>query len=256
MSDAVRVADEGDVRVVTIDRPERRNALSGDALDAIRAAVQDPPPVVHLRGAGDAFCSGADLAEVRRVATMVDAAEGETPMTPDEARDVVAPFVRKGQRTTRAVAECDAVVVAGVDGAARGGGVELALACDLRVATPAASFAESGATFGLFGAWGGTARLPRIVGQGDALDISVSGRVVDAEEAHRMGLVQRVVTDPMAVSEGLAGNDPAAMRLVTERIRDDRPVEVQEEREVRAFAELVAEHAGRLGSHAEEGDGD
>ena len=246
MSDPVHVADEGDVRVVTMDRPERRNALSGDALDAIRAAVQDPPPVVHLRGAGDAFCSGADLAEVRRVAAMVDAAEGEAPMTPDEARDVVAPFVRKGQRTTRAVAECDAVVVAGVDGAARGGGVELALACDLRIATPDATFAEPGVTFGLFGAWGGTARLPRVVGQGDALDLSLSGRVVGADEALRMGLVQRIVDDPLVVSETIAENDPTAMRLVKERVRDDQPLEVQEEREVRAFAELVAEHADRL----------
>jgi enoyl-CoA hydratase/carnithine racemase len=255
MSDPVRVADEGDIRVVTLDRPEQRNALTGDALAAIREAVLDPPPVVHIRGAGSAFCAGADLAEVRRVAMMVDAAEDEDTFTADEARDVVGPFVRAGQRTTRAVAESDAVVVAGVDGAARGGGVELALACDLRVATPEASFAESGVTFGLFGAWGGTARLPEVVGQGDALDLSLSGRVVDADEAHRMGLVQRVVAEPLAVSESLAENDPSAMRLVKERVRDDRPVEVQEEREARAFAELVAEHAAALASEGEDDGG-
>jgi enoyl-CoA hydratase len=246
MTDHVRVADEGDVRVVTLDRPQQRNALTGEALDAIAAAVRDPPPVIHIRGAGSAFCAGADLAEVRRVATMVDAAAGDEPMSADEARDVVGPFVRKGQRTTRAVADCDAVVVAGVDGPARGGGVELALACDIRVATADASFAESGVTFGLFGAWGGTARLPRVVGEGSALDLSLSGRAVDADEALRMGLVQRLVDDPLTVSESLAANDPTAMRLVKERVRDDRPVEVQEEREVRAFAELVAEHAAEL----------
>ncbi len=67
-------------------------------------------------------------------------------------------------------------VVAGIDGAARGGGVEMALACDVRVATPDATFAEPGVEFGLFGAWGGTARLRDIVGDGDALDIALSGR--------------------------------------------------------------------------------
>jgi len=153
MTESVRVVDDGDVRVVTLDRPDQRNALTGDALEAIREAVRDPPPVVHIRGEGAAFSAGADLGEVRRVATMVDAAAGDEPMSADEARDVVGPFVRAGQRTTRAVAQSDAVVVAGVDGAARGGGVELALACDLRIATPDATFAEPGVTFGLFGAW-------------------------------------------------------------------------------------------------------
>ncbi|MFB6205333.1 MAG: enoyl-CoA hydratase/isomerase family protein [Haloglomus sp.] len=246
MSDPVRVRDDGDVRVVTLDRPDQRNALTGEALDDIREAVRNPPPVVHIRGAGSAFSAGADLGEVRQVATTVDEAAGDDPMDPEAVRDVVGPFVREGQRTTRAVAESDAVVVAGVNGAARGGGVELALACDIRVATPDATFAEPGVTFGLFGAWGGTARLADIVGQGDALDLSVSGRVVDADEALRMGLVQRVVDDPLAVSESLAGNDPLAMRLVKQRVRDERPLEVQEERESRAFAELIAEHAADL----------
>ncbi|PSP98117.1 enoyl-CoA hydratase/isomerase family protein [Halobacteriales archaeon QS_4_70_19] len=246
MTESVRVVDDGDVRIVTLDRPDQRNALTGDALEAVREAVRDPPPVVHIRGEGAAFSAGADLGEVRRVATMVDAAAGDEPTSADEARNVVGPFVRAGQRTTRAVAQSDAVVVAGVDGAARGGGVELALACDLRIATPDATFAEPGVTFGLFGAWGGTARLPRVVGQGDALDLSLSGRVVGADEALRMGLVQRIVDDPLVVSETIAENDPTAMRLVEERVRDDQPLEVQEEREVRAFAELVAEHADRL----------
>jgi enoyl-CoA hydratase/carnithine racemase len=272
MSRPVRVADEGDVRVVTLDRPDRRNALTGAALDALREAVTDPPtPVVHLRGAGDAFCAGADLDDVARVAGEVAAADGSDSgdeavdderdtdgndsagenggsahVSPERAREVVEPFVRRGQRTMRAVAKSDAVVVAGVDGAARGGGVELALACDIRVATPDATFAEPGVTFGLFGAWGGTARLPDVVGLGDALDISCSGRVLDSEAAHRVGLVQRVVAEPRAVSEDLAGNDPTGLRLVKERVRDDADLATQEDREVTAFAELVAEHAETL----------
>lgn len=218
------------IRTLTLDRPDQRNALTSTALRDLEAAVESATePVLYLHGAGEAFCAGADLDEVKAL----DSESAEA-------------FAALGQRVARTLESYDGAVVAGIDGAARGGGVELALACDLRIATPDATFAEPGVTFGLFGAWGGTARLPRIVGQGDALDLSVSGRVIDADEALRMGLVQRVVDDPQVVSENLAENNPMAMRLVKERVRDDRPLEVQEEREARAFAALVAEYADEL----------
>jgi enoyl-CoA hydratase/carnithine racemase len=135
--------------------------------------------------------------------------------------------------------------VAGVDGAARGGGVELALACDLRVATPDATFAESGVELGLFGAWGGTVRLREALGAGDAMDLALSGRVVDAAEAHRMGLVSRVVEDPRAVAASVADNDPAALSVITERLRDDADDETRLRREAEAFADLVARRRER-----------
>src|SRR6056297_194835 len=197
--------DEGSLRVITLDRPDRRNALTPDGLDALQTAVTETDaPVIYLRGAGDAFCAGADL-------------------------DVVA----------RAIETSDSVVVAGVDGPARGGGVELALACDLRVATERATFAETGVTLGLFGAWGGTIRLPRVVGEGEAMDLALSGRVVDAEEALRMGLVSRVVDDPKAVAESLTDNDHTALSLLKERMRDTAPQETQEAREAETFATLI-----------------
>ncbi|QLD88856.1 enoyl-CoA hydratase/isomerase family protein [Natronomonas salina] len=227
----VRIEDADDVRVVTLDRPERRNALTPAALDDLEAAVVDcTAPVVYLRGAGEAFCAGADLSVVADVAD-----SGE-----------VEPFVRRGQRVADAIESASAVVVAGVDGAARGGGVELALACDLRLATPDATFGEPGVTFGLFGAWGGTVRLPEVVGLGDALDFSLSGRVVDAEEALRMGLVSRVVDDPRAVAESLAENDHMAMGLLKERVRDRGSKADQEDAEVAAFEALVEAHADDL----------
>ena len=139
------------------------------------------------------------------------------------------------------------MVVAAVDGPARGGGVELTLACDLRVATPAATFAEPGVKLGLFGAWGGTHRLPAIVGTGNALDLSLSGRVVEADEALRMGLVSRVVEDPETVVAALAENDPAALRAVKERLHDDASAAVQDDREAEAFAELVERRAADPG---------
>lgn len=227
----IRVSDDDAVRVVTLDRPSARNALTPDALNALETAVVDAPtPVVLLRGAGEAFCAGADLSVVGEVAS-----EGDP-----------AAFVERGQRVMRSIATAESAVVAGVDGAARGGGVELALACDLRVATAEATFAEPAVSFGLFGAWGGTVRLPEAVGSTHAMDLSLSGRAVDAEEALRMGLVSRVVPDPREVADELAANDPTALRLLKERLRDRGSVADQETAEAEAFAELMAEHAESL----------
>jgi len=222
----IATAREGDVCVVTLDRPGRRNALTLDALDALETAVTSADaPVVSLRGAGSAFCAGADL----------DAVAG----LPD--REAAQRFARRGQAVARAIETADPVVVAGVDGAARGGGVELALACDLRVATPEATFAESGVTLGLLGAWGGTVRLPEVVGRGEAMDLALSGRVVDADAALRMGLVSRVVDDPGVVAREIASNDAGALRALKRRLRDDADRETRERREAAAFADLHAD---------------
>lgn len=219
----ISVETDGDVRVVTLDRPDRRNALTPAGLDELADAVTGAEtPVVYLRGAGSAFCAGADL---DAVAALAD-------------REAAEAFVERGQRTARAIASCDRVVVAGVDGAARGGGVELALACDLRVATGDASFAESGVEHGLFGAWGGTVRLPAVVGPSDATDLALSGRVVDATEARAMGLVSRVVDDPREVAHEVADNDPLAVRTVRARLRDDADRETRERRERESFGAL------------------
>ena len=214
---------DNDVRVVTLDRPDRRNALTPAALDGLEAAVTTADaPVVAVRGAGSAFCAGADLDAVAGLAD----------------REAAERFAARGQRVARAIETCDAVVVVEIDGAARGGGVELALACDLRIATPAASFAESGVTLGLFGAWGGTVRLPAVVGPSDAMDLALTGRVVDAAEARRMGLVSRVVDDPRAVAREVADNDEAALATLKRRLRDDADRETRERREREAFGEL------------------
>jgi enoyl-CoA hydratase/carnithine racemase len=211
------------VTVVTLDRPDRRNALTPAGLDALESAVETAEtPVVCLRGAGDAFCAGADLDAVAGLAD----------------REAARRFAERGQRVCNAIADSDRVVVAGVDGAARGGGVELALACDLRVATPEATFAETGVRLGLFGAWGGTARLPAIVGEGEAMDLALSGRVVDAEQARAMGLVSRVVEDPTSVARELADNDPGALTVIKSRIRDDADRATRQRREAEAFADL------------------
>lgn len=223
-------SDDGGVRTVTLDRPGRRNALTPAGLDELAEAVTaTETPVVYLHGAGDAFCAGADLDVVADL-------------------DDPAAFARKGQDVATAITEADPVVIAGVDGPARGGGVELALACDLRVATPEATFAETGVTFGLFGAWGGTVRLPDVVGLGDAMDLALSGRVVDADEALRMGLVSRVVDEPRNVAEEIAGNATEAVRRVKPLLRAQDSREERERQEAEAFAALYERYGDEIGS--------
>jgi enoyl-CoA hydratase len=217
------VTDGDDYRVVALDRPAKRNALTRQGLDDLAAAVPDAPqPVVYVHGAGEAFCAGADLDTVREL----DGESGEA-------------FARRGQRTMNAIADADSVVVAGIDGPARGGGVELALACDVRVCTPAASFAETGVTLGLFGAWGGTRRLRQAVGATHAADLSLSGRAVDAAEAKEMGLVSRVVDDPRQVADEIAANDPDALRELQALLGADGGREETDDLEAGAFGRLL-----------------
>ncbi|MES3161801.1 MAG: enoyl-CoA hydratase/isomerase family protein [Halorubrum sp.] len=234
----VRSRERESVRVITLDRPEKRNAMRPADLAALeREVTEATEPVVYLHGSGSAFCAGADLDVVSRL-------------------DDPAEFARLGQRAASALADGDPVVVCGVDGAARGGGVELALAADIRVATPDATFAEPGVRFGLFGAWGGTVRLPRVMGEGDALDFALSGRVLDAESARRTGLVSRVHTNPRQVAAAIAEGAPDALRAIKHRIRDRRSDATQETAEAESFAALVERHAAEIRSARSRPNGD
>lgn len=231
----IRITDEPKIRIVTIDRQERRNALTPDGLNALSSAVRKATqPVVYLRGAGSAFCAGADL-------DVVGALD----------RESAEEFAIRGQQVANDIEGTESVVVAGIDGAARGGGVELALACDLRVATPDATFAEPGVRLGIFGAWGGTTRLPEIVGLGHALDLALSGRVVTAEDARRMGLVSRITERPRTVADELAENVPEALHVVKNRLCDRSSPGVQLAREAEAFGELVAANADDIAAQRE-----
>jgi enoyl-CoA hydratase/carnithine racemase len=230
----IRAGREGEVCVIRLDRPDRRNALTWEGLRDLRATLAAADaPVCYLHGSGPGFCAGADLETVEA-------------LTPETARE----FAREGQRTAAAIADYDGAVVAGIDGAARGGGVELALACDLRVATPGATLAESGVELGLFGAWGGTHRLPRIVGPSVAADMALTGRVLDADAAREVGLVSRVTDDPRAVAERVAAQDERTVRELTGLVGAGTDGSAssgqaaarrhQEARERTAFAALVA----------------
>jgi len=224
----IQPAREGDVAVVTLDRPARRNALTREGLADLGDAVDDASaPVLYLHGAGEAFCAGADL----------DVVDGL-----DESE--AAEFAAAGQDVARALATYDGATVAGIDGAARGGG-ELALACAVRVCTPDATLAESGVSLGLFGAWGGTARLPDVVGRGVAADLVFRPRPRRrGSEGSGAGLPGR--RRPRVVADEIAANDDGAIRAVAELLRNPADPANQEERERQAFADLVARRSSEL----------
>jgi enoyl-CoA hydratase len=204
---AVTVAREGAVAVVTVDRPEALNALNSETNAALLATVRELTPdesvrAVVLTGGGDrAFGAGADIAEM-------------SGLTPEQARR----FSALGQAAMSAIEAAPQPWIAAVNGYALGGGCELALACDLRLAGDKAKFGQPEINHGITPGFGGTQRLSRHVGEGWAKYLVLSGRIIRADEALRIGLVQAVfpkdelMTQAMRLAEELAGKSPLAMR--------------------------------------------
>ena len=183
---SVEIAKDGPVTIVTIDRPAKRNAVDPATADMLRDAfaafaADDDAKVAILTGSDGHFCAGFDLGAVG--ANRYDP-DGPGPMGP-----------------TRMLLEKP--VIAAVEGHAVAGGLELALWCDLRVAAASAIFGVYCRRWGVPLIDGGTVRLPRIVGQGRALDMILTGRPVAANEAHRIGLANRVVADGTALAAAI-----------------------------------------------------
>lgn len=183
----------GGVAVIRINRPSQRNSLSVETLSSLEAAfrslsAREDITAIVFTGTGDAFASGADINELRT-------------LTPDTARA----FAERGQRLFRQINGARQLTVAAVNGFCMGGGLDLALACRVRVASPAAVFAHPGARLGIITGWGGTQRLPRLVGSARAFEMFATARRVDAAEALAMGLVTRLHEDALACAVELAG---------------------------------------------------
>jgi enoyl-CoA hydratase len=202
--------DEG-IATLAVNRPDKLNALNeqtireiGQAMDEI--AARDDVRGVILTGTGaKAFVAGADIAELAR-------------MGPVDGIEVS----RLGQRVFRAIELSRKPVIAAVNGFALGGGCELALACHLRIASDKARFALPEVKLGIIPGYGGTLRLPRIVGKGRALELMLTGEMIDAAEAHRIGLVNRVVPADQLEAEArkllgtILKNGPVALGLAIE----------------------------------------
>lgn len=185
MADLVRVDRQGPVQIITINRPDARNAVNPETARKLRAAFErgeaDDDVLVHiLTGADGHFCAGADLKAVAERARF----EAEAPMGPSWL-------------------ELTKPSIAAVEGNAVAGGLELAIMCDLRVASEAATFGVYCRRWGVPLIDGGTVRLPRLIGQSRAMDMILTGRGVGAEEALSFGLANRVVPEGEALAEAL-----------------------------------------------------
>jgi enoyl-CoA hydratase len=198
----------GAIATLTIDRPKALNALNQATLAEMQRALQDAAndPAVYgviVTGAGDkAFVAGADITEIAAV-------------SPQQAQA----FTRHGQSVFDLVETLGKPIIAAVNGFALGGGCELAMACTFRIAAQNASFGQPEVKLGVMPGFGGTQRLPRLVGKGRAMQIILTAENIDAHEAHRIGLVNEVV-EPMrlmARAEELLlkiiANAPLAVRL-------------------------------------------
>jgi enoyl-CoA hydratase len=180
---------EGNIALVTLNRPDVLNAIN-DKMWLEIAAVFDEihrDAKMHaaiITGAGRAFLAGADIAEMRT-------------MTASDAME----FLGHGQAAFRAIEKCRCPVIAAVNGLALGGGTELSLACDLRIASDKAQFGQPEINLGIIPGGGGTQRLPRVVGLTKAMEICLTGLPIDAAEAFRIGLVNRVVTAESLMDE-------------------------------------------------------
>ena len=182
---------DGQVAIVTINRPEALNALNArffQEMDAMIKAVSDMPEirVMVITGEGKAFVAGADISE------MVD-------MTQEEG----IAFSRTGQHTFRSLEQMEIPVIAAVNGFALGGGLELAMGCDFRIASNKAKFGQPEVNLGMIPGYAGTQRLPRLTGMGDALFMLLSGEMITADNALRIGLVQKVVEPEQLMEETL-----------------------------------------------------
>ena len=202
----VHVTQADGVRTLTMSRPESLNALTVDAMaelaDALEAAAVDHATrAVVVTGAGSAFSAGGDIAFLQELPTMSAA----------HARDVVYGTF---QRAPRAIRSMPKPVIAAVNGAAVGAGCEIAVACDFRIASEQARFGEVWITLGCVPALGGMYLLPRLVGLAKATELVLTGEIIDAREALRIGLVNKLVVhqdlaEAAAVLAGRLAHGPA-----------------------------------------------
>jgi enoyl-CoA hydratase len=198
---------------ITVNRPDKLNALNVQTLDALHAAFDEAGEnmdvrAVILTGAGaKAFVAGADIAEMSGLSAV-------------QARE----FSLRGQRLMRAIETCSKPVIAMINGFALGGGLELAMACHLRVAADTARIGQPEINLGLMPGFGGTQRLLRLTGRAAALELCLLGAPIDAQRALQLGLVNRVVpadqleAQTLALAQQLATSAPLALRGILDAI--------------------------------------
>lgn len=223
------------ITTITLNRPEKLNAFSGTMREDLLAALRDAQgSVVVITGAGRAFCAGGDVEFMSGLRQRGDVASFIKLL--DAGRDVILQ-----------IATMEKPVIASVNGVAAGAGCNLALACDYRIASDDAKFAESFVLIGIHPDWGGTWLLPRTVGRGRAFEMLATGRLVGAQEALAIGLADRVVSatslaeETAKLARSIAGGPPLAIAMIkralsaSERNELRAQIDVETENQIRAF---------------------
>ncbi len=239
-------ADSEGIAIVTINRPDKLNALNLDVMNDLEAAFEavssdDAIRGVILTGAGDrSFVAGADI----RQFTDLDALDGHR-------------FALRGQAIFNLIEETRKPVIAAVNGFALGGGCELALACHLRIASENAVFGQPEVGLGIIPGYGGTQRLPRLVGRGLATELILTGAQVDAQRAYEIGLVNRVVAGDDLLNEArvivasITSKAPRAVEMALEAIRaSDLPLRQGLHYEASLFGQACATEDFKEGAAA------
>jgi len=214
---------KGPIAYVTLNRPKVLNALNNATINELRTAfedVRDDSAIrgVILTGAGDkAFAAGADIAEIANN-TVVEA-EAAT---------------RRGQALTDLIENLGKPVIAAVNGFALGGGCEMAMACAMRIAAESAKFGQPEVKLGVMPGYGGTQRMPRLIGRGQALKLILSGEIIDAAEAYRIGLVDELVPAAQLIERAetvlkkIIANAPLSVKYALEAVNKGLETSVAE----------------------------
>lgn len=213
MYSSLLIEDHDTVRVLAINRPKVLNALNREVMYELKRAIgefaeSENVSVMIITGAGDkAFVAGADI-------------EAQYPLNPEEGRQ----WGLLGQEVFRLIETVEKPVIAAVNGFALGGGCELAMACDIRLASDRAKFGQPEVTLGITPGYGGTQRLPRLVGEGKAKQLIFTGKMISAVEANQIGLVEEVyaheelMNEAMKMARTIAANAPIAVRYAKMQI--------------------------------------
>ncbi len=229
------------IAVVTISRPKALNALNTRFFEEMSDYIEnvktdDNVKVIIITGEGKAFVAGADIAE------MVNKNQKEG-----------SEFSRLGQKVFRSFELLDKPVIAAINGFALGGGLELAMACDFRTASTKAKFGQPEVNLGLIPGYAGTQRLSRLVGLGDALYLLMTADMIGAEDALRIGLVQKVfepenlMEETLKIAKNITSKGPKAVKLIKKVVREGLTMDFDE------GSELEAKNFGSLFGEGNEG---
>jgi enoyl-CoA hydratase len=246
-TDPVLYQQTADLAWITLNRPDALNALNLELLQTLmnrldRIQADEAVKAVIIIGSGDkAFCAGADIAHLQQASPLA-----------------VRAFAQLGIAVNERIETLGKPVIAAINGYALGGGLELAESCWLRIAVNTARFGHPEVKIGAVAGFGGTTRLPRLVGRGRAAELLVRGRIIDAEEALRIGLVSEVVepvalrTAAAALARDILAQSPTAVRLTWEALHRGLNLSLEESTRLGAdyFGLVAASEDFRIGTRA------